>query len=71
MEISLDVIAYIVSFGLGVLTTYFAEKYLFAKDKLSAFANLISALVESLKDDKITAEELDNIISSFKKLIGE
>ena len=62
----------IVSSGLfALLTIVFGAKWKVFKDKFAQAAELVKEVEKALQDDKITKEELDEIIKDLKALLGK
>lgn len=62
----------IVSAGLfSLLTLVFGTKFALAKGKFNQIVELLVDVREAMEDDKITKEELDEIISDIKAIAGK
>lgn len=62
----------IVSSGLfALLSIIFGSKWKIFKDKLAQAAEVVKEIEKALKDDKVTKEELDEIIKDLKILLGK
>ena len=62
----------IVSAGLfSVLTLIFGVKVVSAKDKFNQVIELLVDIREAMKDNKISKEELDEIILDVKAILGK
>ncbi len=71
MEISPEIIAYIVSVILGVVSLVAGDKYLKYKTKALKFASALKVTVDAVEDEKVTEEEAKNIISKWKSVFEE
>lgn len=57
----------IATFVTGILGIVFA---IFTKEKYDRVVEFVDTLIESLRDGKLEAEELEKIITEWNKLIG-
>ena len=58
MATDMELLASALTLVLGVVTSYFAKKYVKSKNVLSGVADVIMEINETLKDYKVTPEEL-------------
>lgn len=68
MDIPTEVIAVVVSFIIGYIIAHYGGEYQVVKNKLQKVTELVTVLNDSLKDDKLTTEEIDSILESIKEL---
>jgi len=62
----------VVSAGIfSLLTMIFGGKFLIVKNKFAQLVELLDEIQKATADDKITKEELDEIIKDAKALIGK
>lgn len=62
----------IVSSGLfGLLATLFGGKFAFIRKKFAQLVELLNEIEKATADDKITKEELQEIIKDAKALLGK
>lgn len=53
-----------------VVTLYFGVQYGKGKEKLAQVAELFNLLVLAIDDDKISEQEMRDVIAQVKKLLG-
>lgn len=78
MDIDPEIIAYVLSILLGIISAIFGEKYVKFKQKFAdseqvtiKLAAALKATSDAIEDDKITPEEQKAIVDHWKDLINE
>ncbi len=64
MEFSFELIAWLLTAGLAIVAAVFKVKY---RNVLKELFDVFKALEHALEDDKITKEELQNIVKEAKE----
>lgn len=71
MDIDPQLISYIATIILGLVATFFGEKWVKGKAVSMKFAIGINTLTEAIVDDRITQEEAERIVEAWQGVIEE
>jgi len=71
VEVTPEIIAYIVSLALGVISLVAGDKYLKYKAKAFKFASALKVTIDAIEDDILTEDEVKTIISHWKSVFEE
>jgi len=71
LALNSEIIAYILTFVLAVLSLVFGEKYVKYRVKATKFALALKATIDAIEDNKITPEEAKTIIKHWKGIFEE
>ena len=66
LELALQVLSFI----LGFIAMVAGVRWIEFKKRLSTFADLVQKTVKAIEDDKITTEEVEEILAILRKLIA-
>lgn len=66
-----ELIAYIVTVALAIISSVFGKKYIAYKDKAVKFAAALEITVNALEDDKITPKEAHAIAKSWREILND
>ena len=66
-----EVIGYVLTIILLVVTAYFRKKYSAVTRKMGLLSKLIDDWVEAQKDRRITKSEVEKLVSDLKELIED
>jgi hypothetical protein len=67
MELTPDVIAYIITIALGLLSTFLGFRYRKVKTALKESKEAVVTIVDALEDDKIDSDETAAIVKEAKE----
>ena len=68
MITDMELLASALTFVLGAVTSYFVKKYVKVKNIASNVSDVLTQVNESLKDDKITPEEMTAVKEKIEML---
>lgn len=71
MDIDPELISYLITIILGVIATYFGDKWVKAKALATKFSVAIRELTIAIEDDRITQQEAERIVESWSDVINE
>ena len=71
MDIDPELISYLLTIILGILATFFGDKWVKGKNISLKFAVAIRELTKAIEDDRITQEEAVRIVESWSDVIEE
>ena len=66
-----EVIGYVLTIVLLVITAYFGKKYSAVTVKMNLLSKLIDDWIEAQKDKRITKSEVEKLINDLKELIED
>lgn len=70
MEVDVSLVAQALTIVLGVLAIYFGSKYRKVKNAMKELAEAINTTYKALEDNKLTEEELKQLIKEWKDFIS-